>query len=38
MENRDQYKREVISKPAKLTLPYSPAVGCGPFLLIALRP
>ena len=35
MEYGDQYKREIVSKPAKANLPYSPAVGCGPFLFIS---
>ena len=35
MEYGDQYKREIISKPAKPNLPYSPAVGSGPFLFIS---
>jgi len=35
MKYGDQYKQEIISKPAKPNLPYSPAVGCGPFLFIS---
>jgi len=35
MKYGDQYNREIISKPAKPNLPYSPAVGCGPFLFIS---
>ena len=28
----DNYKKEIVSKPAKPGLPYSPAVSCGPFV------
>ena len=35
METRDHFKREILAKPAKPNLPYSPAVGCGPFLFIS---
>jgi 2-iminobutanoate/2-iminopropanoate deaminase len=29
------YKKEIVSKPAKPGMPYSPAVSCGPFLFIS---
>jgi 2-iminobutanoate/2-iminopropanoate deaminase len=35
MEYGDHYQREILAKPAKPNLPYSPAVGCGPFLFIS---
>ena len=28
----ETYKKEIVSKPPKPNLPYSPAVGCGPFV------
>jgi len=31
----ETYKKEILSKPAKPDLPYSPAVGCGPFVFIS---
>ena len=31
----DSYRKEIVSKPAKPDLPYSPAVSCGPFVFIS---
>jgi 2-iminobutanoate/2-iminopropanoate deaminase len=31
----DSYKKEIVSRPAKPDLPYSPAVSCGPFVFIS---
>jgi 2-iminobutanoate/2-iminopropanoate deaminase len=31
----DSYRKEIVSKPAKPELPYSPAVSCGPFVFIS---
>jgi 2-iminobutanoate/2-iminopropanoate deaminase len=34
MENHN-YKREIVTKAPKANQPYSPAVGCGPFVFIS---
>ena len=31
----DNYEKEIVSKPAKPELPYSPALSCGPFVFIS---
>jgi 2-iminobutanoate/2-iminopropanoate deaminase len=31
----ETYKREIVSRPAKPELPYSPALSCGPFVFIS---
>lgn len=31
----DSYEKEIVSKPAKPELPYSPALSCGPFVFIS---
>jgi 2-iminobutanoate/2-iminopropanoate deaminase len=31
----DSYEKEIVSKPVKPDAPYSPAVGCGPFVFIS---
>ena len=35
MGNDSDYEREIVSRAAKAGLPYSPAVGCGPFVFIS---
>jgi 2-iminobutanoate/2-iminopropanoate deaminase len=34
-ESMDTYKKEIVTRPAKADAPYSPAVGCGPFIFIS---
>ena len=31
----ETYRKEIVSKPAKPGMPYSPAVGCGPLVFIS---
>ena len=31
----DNYRKEIVSKPAKPGMPYSPAVSCGPLVFIS---
>lgn len=35
MNEPEAYSRQIISRPIKATLPFSPAVACGPFVFLS---
>jgi len=35
MSMREAFTREIVSKPLKESLPFSPAVGCGPLVFVS---
>jgi 2-iminobutanoate/2-iminopropanoate deaminase len=35
MNTTEAFKRDIVSKPLKKSLPFSPAVGCGPLVFVS---
>lgn len=35
MKESETYSREIVSRPIKASLPFSPAVACGPFVFLS---